>query len=117
MDYELLFLKSLGLTVLIETCVLIFFFRLIVKQKKLGISKLLLTGFIASFATLPYLWFIFPVYITDKILYIIVGESFAILVETFIIALVLRIKVTISFLCSLLCNTISFLAGLIINLH
>jgi len=116
MNYELLFLKSLVLTILIETFVMIIFFRLLIKRKDVEISRLLITGFIASFATLPYLWFILPVYIDQKIWYMIIGESFAVLLETIIIRSILRTKLTISFLCSLICNTLSFLAGLIINL-
>ena len=115
MDYELLFLKSLVLTILIETSVLIIFFRLIVKQKDIVLSKLLIAGFIASFATLPYLWFIFPVYISPKIWYIIIGESFAILTETVIIRAILRAKLIPSFFCSLSCNTVSFLTGLLLS--
>ena len=115
MDYELLFLKSLVLTILIEMSVIVIFFRLIVKLNEIKISILLITGFIASFATLPYLWFILPNYIDQKIWYVIIGESFAILVETIIIGVILRINFMKSFLCSLTCNTISFLTGLIID--
>lgn len=116
MDYELLFLKSLVLTVIIEMSVIILYFRLILKNNEVAISRLLFTGFIASFATIPYLWFILPGFIEEKIWYIIIGESFAVLVETLIIEAILRINFRKSFLCSLTCNIISFLTGLIINL-
>ena len=116
MDYELLFLKSLVLTILIETIVMVVYFRLIVKLKEIEISQLLITGFIASLATLPYLWFIFPNYIVHRIWYMIIGESFAILIEAIIIGAILRTKFTQSMLCSLTCNIISFLTGLFINL-
>ena len=115
MDYELLFLKSLALTVFIETLVMIVFFQYIFRQKEIGISKLLITGFLASFATLPYLWFVFPNYIDQKIWYIFIGESFAIIVESIIIAAIFKIKYTKSFLCSFICNMISFSTGLMIN--
>ena len=114
MDYELMFLKALSLTIFIETLVITVFFRLIIKRKEIEISKLLTTGIIASFATLPYLWFIFPIYIDHKICYAIIGESFAVLVETFIIGAILRTKFSTSFLCSFTCNMVSFLIGLII---
>jgi len=116
MNYELLFIKSLILTIVIETIVMIVFFRYIIKLKNTGISKLLITGFITSFATLPYLWFLFPVYIHNKIIYMVFAESFAVLIETIIIASILKTKITVSFLCSLTCNMISFISGLIINL-
>jgi len=116
MDYEWLFLKSLALTIFIETFVIVLYFRLVLvlKQKEIEIHRLLITGFIASFATLPYLWFVFPHYIDQKIWYMIIEESFAVLMEAIIIGAILRIKFIQSLLCSLTCNMISFLSGLII---
>ena len=115
MNYELLFLKSLALTIFIETVVMVIYFQYIVKLKEIQVSRLLVTGFIASFASLPYLWFIFPNFIDQKIAYVIIGESFAILVETMIIGAILRIKFMKSFACSLACNLISFFTGLMIS--
>ncbi|MDD3787145.1 MAG: hypothetical protein PHO94_00435 [Petrimonas sp.] len=117
MDYEFLFIKSLILTISIEMVVLILFFRLIIKSEDISISRLISTAFIASFATLPYLWFVLPTYIDQKIWYVIIGESFAVLAETFIINAILKINVLKSFLISLTCNLISFLIGLIINIQ
>lgn len=115
MDYELLFLKSLSLTISIEMVVLICFFRFVLKNKNLGIGRLISTGVIASLATLPYLWFILPNYIDQKIWYVIIGESFAVLMETLIIKTILRVNLLKSFLSSLFCNLISFLTGFIIS--
>ena len=114
MFYELLFLKSLALTIMIEMSIMAIYFKFIDKLKDAGIYKILITGFICSFATLPYLWFILPNFIDNQTLYVIASESFAVLVETFIIAVILRIKLIRSFLCSFACNMISFLTGLII---
>jgi hypothetical protein len=115
MDYELLFLKSLILTISIETAVLILFFRFFLKSENIKLHRLISAGFIASFATLPYLWFILPSYIDNKDWYMISGESFAVLAESFIIMAILRTRYGISLLCSLVCNMISFLTGLLIN--
>jgi len=106
-----MFLKSLLLTILIETIVLIAYFRWIDRRREIKISELLMTGFIASFATLPYLWFVFPVYIDQQMAYILAGESFAVLVETLIVRALLRTNLCTSFVCSLACNMISFLVG------
>ena len=114
MNYELLFLKCLALTIVIETLVMILYFRLIVKLNDAGISRLLITGFFASFATLPYLWFVFPNFIDQQIWYMIISESFAVFVETIIIGVLLRTKFSASFFCSLTCNMVSFIIGLII---
>ena len=115
MDYELLFLKSLALTILIETAAIVIYFQFIVKRKEIEISRLLITGFIVSFATLPYLWFVLPHYIDTKIEYMIIGESFAVLMEAILIGVLLRIKFVQSFLCSLVCNMVSFSTGLLIG--
>jgi len=115
MDYELLFLKSLLLTISIETVVLYLFFRYVVKLENTSLHRLIFTGVIASMTTLPYLWFILPDYIEQRLWYAIIGESFAVFVETLIIGNILRVKLLKSFLCSFTCNMISFLTGLIIN--
>ncbi|MFV0419217.1 MAG: hypothetical protein ACK5KT_10870 [Dysgonomonas sp.] len=116
MEYEILFLKSLALTIFIETIVLIVFVRYILKQNEVKIPYLILTGLVASFATLPYLWFILPYFIEQRTAYIILGESFVTLVETFIIGAILRIGFTKALLCSFVCNLISFSIGLLISL-
>jgi len=116
MDYELLFLKSLLLTIVIEIAVMLFLFRVLFKNKEIGYIRLMFTGFVASFATLPYLWFILPVYLDQRLWYIIIGESFAILMESFILFAMLRIKYVKSLLTSLICNAVSYLIGLMINL-
>lgn len=115
MNYELLFLKSLLLTVSIETLVLYLFFRYVVQLEDTSVHRLVITGVIASMTTLPYLWFILPDYIEQRLWYAIIGESFAVLVETLIIGTILRVKLLKSFLCSFICNMISFLTGLLIN--
>jgi hypothetical protein len=115
MDYELLFIKNLILTISIETVVLILIFRLFIKTENFNTSNLISTGFIASFATLPYLWFVFPNYIDQKIWYVIFSESFAVIFEAFIIGRILKLKIIKSFLISLTCNSISFFVGLIVN--
>ena len=115
MDYELLFLKSLSLTIFIETLVLILFFRLVIRNENISMYRLLSAGVIASFATLPYLWFVLPNYLDEKIWYVIVGESFAVFMETFILGAILKIKLARSFFSSLACNLISFLIGIMIN--
>ena len=114
MFYELLFLKSLALTIIIETIVMIIFFRFITRTKDVEISKILAVGVIASFATLPYLWFIFSNFFDQKIWYIITGESFAVIAEAAIIHIVLRVKILKSTICSFTCNMASFLIGTLI---
>lgn len=114
MDFELLFFKGLIATIAIETVALILFVRWLLKNKAISIYRLMGTGFFASFATLPYLWFILPYFVEQRMAYIVCGESFAVIMETFIIGLLLKTKIGTSFLISLTCNAISFSIGLLI---
>jgi hypothetical protein len=115
MGYEFDFLKSLALTISIETIVLIIIAQTILKKKQLSVGLLILTGFTASFATLPYLWFILPVFVQSKVLYNLVSETTAIIIESFIIWGMLRIKLPAAALISLICNMLSYLVGLIVS--
>jgi hypothetical protein len=114
MNYENFFLISLGFTIFIETLVLIILFRFLFKSLKIENKRIIATGFITSFATLPYLWFILPHLIHSAIWFYIIAESFAILIESFIIHIVLRIKFRTSFILSSICNIISFSLGYLI---
>lgn len=114
MTYEYLFLKSLAITILIEASVLILLFRLVFKSEKTEIWRLLITGFLASFATLPYLWFIFPNYFAQSSWYMIFSESFAVLAESVIIMVMLRIGYWRALLTSFVCNLVSFSIGLLL---
>jgi len=115
MDYEMLFLKCLMQTILIETAVLLILFKLVFKIKEIGILRLLFTGFLASFATLPYLWFVLSTYIDQRFWFMLIGESFAVFMESFILLALLRIKYLKALFTSLVCNLISFSIGLLIN--
>ena len=113
--YEIEFLKALLFTVSIETIVLLILVKVIPFFKKYNISnlKIIFTGILSSFATLPYVWFIFPAFIFDQNLYIMTSESFAVITETLIFRHLLKLKFKNSLLLSLACNMISFAAGLI----
>lgn len=114
-DEILNFLKALLLTIGIETLLLFLLFKTFYRNLKIKNIPLLLTGITASLITLPYVWFVFPVFIHYRISYITVSECFAILAETFLIAKFLKIEYKKAFLASLICNVISFSIGLLIN--
>lgn len=117
MEYEFGFLKALLLTIVIETGVLILLFKLVFKTFNHGLWILLLTGIVASMATLPYLWFIVPLFIHTKLWYIVVCEGFAVGVESFVIMGMLRINYSKALLVSFICNAISYLTGLLIDFY
>jgi len=114
MQIEILFLKALVLTVTIETAVLFVLFKFIFKSIAIRNYILVLTGIFASSATLPYLWFIVPVFIHSKIWYHVVGESSVTLVESVIIMVMLRIKYSMALVVSIACNMTSYVIGLLI---
>ncbi|MBE8723550.1 hypothetical protein [Flavobacterium hungaricum] len=109
------FLEALLLTIGIETLILFLFFKTIYRNLKIRNILLLLTGITTSLATLPYVWFVFPVFIHHRIPYLIVSESFAVIIESFLIYKLLKIEFKKAFLVSLICNVISFSIGLLIN--
>jgi cytochrome c biogenesis protein CcdA len=116
MLYEYEFLISLAFTSFIEVLTLYVLIRCFCKDESAKISNSLLffTGFLSSFATLPYLWFIIPLFIKTRSQYILFGESFVILLESLIIFFLLRVNLKKSFSISLICNILSFLMGLIL---
>jgi hypothetical protein len=114
MDYEILFIRSLIVTILIETLVLVFVYKRMYKAYHTPLVQLLSAGFLASFATLPYLWFLLPYWIDQQFWYILVGESFAVFAESFILWSMLRSTYLKSLLASFMCNAVSFLIGVIL---
>ena len=119
MLYEYKFLIALAFTLFIEIITLYILIKCFFKDDgaKISNSLLFFTGFLSSFATLPYLWFIIPLFIKTRIQYILFGESFVILLESLIIFFMLRVNLKKSFSISFICNILSFLIGLILLNH
>lgn len=115
MEYEINFLKALLLTIAVETVVLFLLFHTLFKSEKPVGWLLLLTGTLATLATLPYLWFIIPLFIHSKLWYNLVCESLAVIVESVIILGLLRVRYPKALLVSLICNMASYGIGLLIR--
>lgn len=111
--YELHFLGSLALTVVIETSLLFLIVRRFYKLPEAQLSRVVLLagGMLASTATLPYVWFVFPAFIQNRALYIVVVESFAIAAETAIFVMLFRMDWKKVLLLSACCNAGSFITG------
>jgi len=114
MIYEYKFLISLLFTIIVEIIALFIIIKFFFKKDKIKNSLLLFTGFLCSFSTLPYLWFIIPLIVKTRLPYIIIGEAFVILIESFIIFFMLKINYKKSIIISFICNLISFLLGLLL---
>jgi hypothetical protein len=116
-DFHLLFLRGLGLTVVIETAVLFILLRALLRtgRETVGTGLIVAAGIIASAMTIPYVWFVFPYFIHTRMIYIITAESFAVLAEIPVLALILRVSLPKAALLSFLCNMASFGVGLLIQ--
>ena len=114
MLYEQKFLFSLFLTLIVEIPIALFLVKYLYKHKEIKISKIVFVGIIASALTLPYFWFILPVYVSSRSLYIFIGEILIIFIETIIYNQFLELKLPKAFVVSLVANIASILLGLII---
>ena len=110
--YEMDFLSALALTVSIEAGVvyaLLYYFN----REKISTKNVLLGGVLPSFATLPYLWFIFPIlFMGNHTLYLLVGEFSVTLVEAFILYGVLQIAFKRALIFSMIANFCSYVFGI-----
>lgn len=115
MKIEPLFLKALLSTILVETAILLAFARFFHKEpfRNSSIPQLLIAGFFASFSTLPYLWFILPVFFKSYMVTIVVGECLVTLIEGVFYCFFLRIHLSLAMVVSVICNAFSILFGLI----
>ena len=114
MIYEYEFLFSLLLTIIVETLVLFFVVKYFFKLKRISNSLLIFLGIFCSFATLPYLWFIFPLFLETRNIFILFGEFLVVLIESIIYYFVLKVGWKKAVVLSLVCNLASFLVGLFI---
>ncbi len=109
------FLRALFMTIFIETSVLLVFFKTRYKNLKIKTKLIVGSGILASFSTLPYLWYILPIFFSSTWVYISIGEITVALIETLIIVSMLKIDIKKAVLVSLIANLTSFLVGLLLN--
>jgi len=112
--YTYRFLFALVFTVFIETIVLWVFIRKIFKFKdgRFSTSNIIFAGIMASFSTIPYVWYVFPILIYWSFkLSLILSEAFAILVEAIFYRFYFDVKFRYSLLISFVCNLSSWGLG------
>nr|WP_321355497.1 hypothetical protein [uncultured Draconibacterium sp.] len=115
-QYEKDFISALLITILAEV---ICFFILIRSPyfkeiRKNGWPKMLAVVALATITTLPYLWFILPAFVSDKLWYHIIGEIGVVVIESLIFFLFFKIHYRKMLLLAFLCNLFSYLLGLLI---
>ena len=114
--YEHQFLKSLCLTIVIETPILFIIIRYFFALSRAAVSNrlILFSGVISSGFTLPYLWFVLPAFIGNHRLYVVVGELSVTLVEMIIFRFVLELNLRRCCILSVISNLCSYLFGAVL---
>ena len=111
--YETDFLRALSVTIVTETVLLFALIRVVyrIETAQLRGALILFGGVLASAATLPYIWFVFPAFITHHGMYVFAAESFAVCTEAVILWFLFSLSCTRSFSLSLACNLCSWMLG------
>jgi len=114
-EYVHRFLTSGTFSILLETTVVFALLRLVFKSQAISTRKIIFTGFLATFATIPYVWFVFPIFFGNNAVW--VSEPFAFLLEATLYRYVLgtswRVSVTLSFAA----NVASFFGGPLLRMY
>ncbi len=120
MAYRILiltFFKDLIITILIESITIYIVTKNLSKILKnqtyviSDIKSFIILGIIPSILTLPYFLFVWPFFISDRILYIISGEIIIVIIEALLLKLFSQYHWKICVLLSICANFNSFLLG------
>lgn len=97
----------------IETLIILAFFSFPNNNRNrlVSVKRIILTGVVASGTTLPFVWYVFPLFIQNRTDLIIIAELFAFIAEIPIIKRFLHISWRKAMIVSLLANSTSFLFG------
>lgn len=113
MSYGLYFARSVFLTLVVEVPVLFVLLKYLFKTK-IPAKQIIIWGIFASLFSLPYLWFVFPLFTTSGH-YIYFGEILVVLIEMIIYILALKLDVKKALLVSFVTNLASYLIGSLIR--
>jgi hypothetical protein len=116
MQYEIRFLWALVLTVVVEGAVIIAVLRFspLLGKRKISWIRCIVAGSAPSFATLPYLWFILPLFLQVYPVRTIVGEITIVIVEAVLLRYLVNLKRQHAALLSFIANGVSVVAGLLV---
>ncbi len=106
--YEYAFLEAWGITVVVETAVLLL---LNYWQKSAKITDVMVAGVVSSSLTIPYLWFVMPIFFDSRTLYVYTSECLIILIEALILYKFLPLSLKQAFVVSLIANLASIGVG------
>jgi hypothetical protein len=112
MSYGFFFFISLLLTLVVEIPALFILAKYLLKVK-VPAREILCWGFFVNLFSFPYLWFVFPLFISSHN-FIMIGETLVVLMESIILLKVLKINFKNAIILSLIVNVASYLIGLIV---
>jgi hypothetical protein len=106
------FLSNVAFSVVIEGAVAFGMYRLLWGSWRLTPIAAAVVG---TLLTIPYVWFVFPTLLwATPTLIVVVGEGFAVCVETILYRYVCNISLTQALLLSISANAASYLLGLLV---
>lgn len=110
------FITTNVLTIAVETTVLFFLMRYVFKKHELSTKQLLFAGIFASFATIPYVWFVFPnVMMWPRQTSLHYSEPFVAVVEAIWYRFALKTDWKTSFAISIICNLASYYIDIVLR--
>ncbi|MDD2962738.1 MAG: hypothetical protein PHQ65_13685 [Bacteroidales bacterium] len=112
-SYRLMFLLALSVAVITETAMLIVTSRLANYEQR-SWKRVVMAGAIPSVASLPWLWYVMPNFVTMGIWNILVAEIGIVVAEAILISFILNYNYKQSLLLSFTTNSVSYLVGLLL---
>ena|SRR3989344_3384575 len=110
------FISVASFSVLVETTVLFFLMRYVFKDKKTPTWRLLFAGIFATYATNPYVFFVFPrVTVWPYYTAIAVSEVFVFFAEALFYRVFLKTDIETSLILSFVCNFCSWYLTLLLR--
>jgi hypothetical protein len=114
MTYESQFLIALITTLVVEVPLVFLLVRYFFRERKISRLRVVGIGILSTSVTIPYLWFIFAVFL-DYWTMAIVGELFVFVVEALIYRKLLPISFLKAVVLSLIANVASIAVGILIS--
>ncbi len=119
MLYGYYFLAALATTIAIETLGLYVLLRFAFKldRETIGTPQILFAGIFVNFATVPYVWYVFPSLHVAQNFYssVFLSEVFITIVEAIFYRFYFRMKFEKTIILSFVCNAVSFLIPMVLN--
>ena len=117
--YESYFLTSLLITLCIEEFSALLFLTIVYRKTPANrkIATITLTVAVANLLTLPYVWFVFPVFIKDHLIYVLASETTVVIVEALLYYAYLHRRIPVVLATAIIANGASFLFGELLKFY